>query len=69
MNQTLIRVSLHSLELFIALSIAYIAKNVFGVDNEVIIPIVTLILSAAAKFARDSDLSPVPDYVNGKESS
>ena len=67
MNITLQKTLLHTLELIVALGVAYAAKRVFGISNEVIIPVVTVILSATAKFARQSDLSPVPDYVNGVE--
>ena len=55
---------IHTLEIAVALTVAYLAMSVFNVNSEVVTGIVGLVLASAAKFARASDSSSVPDYVN-----
>lgn len=55
---------LHGLELAILLIVAYVAKVIFNVHNDVVVNAVVVALGLAVKFARASDSVPLKDYVN-----
>lgn len=67
MNKSLKSTLLHTAEIAVVLIVAYIVVNVFGVRSELVHGIVIATLVAVAKYARVSDVCPIPDYVNSKK--
>jgi len=56
---------LQALEVAVCMMLALGALKLLGMESEAKTLIGGIILSGIAKFARDSDLIPVSDYVNG----
>lgn len=58
---------LHTLELMIVLSVAYLLAHFFNLNSENSEIIIATIIGAFVKFARVSPDVPIDDYVNPKQ--
>ena len=59
-------VLLHTLEVGICFALALALLRFFDIDTETKAMITGLLFAALAKFARESDIIPLEDYVNKK---
>jgi len=64
MKAELFSTLMHVLELLVVVLISWFLISVFKIEAESVKIVVGLVLAALAKFARVSELSPVPDFVN-----
>ena len=58
---------MHTLELAVSLIAAVVIMRFFKLGNDEMGVVVGVVVNALSKFARASDLSPVPDFVNSKK--
>lgn len=56
--------ALHTIELAVSLIAAYLVLNFLGADTETTTTVLGIAIAAMMKFARASDASSLPDYVN-----
>jgi predicted Kef-type K+ transport protein len=64
LKDELLSTLLHTLEIAVALVVAYAAMKLFDIRSELVQDVVFFVLVAAAKFSRVSDASIEPDFVN-----
>lgn len=64
LKAALISTLLHALELAVCLGAAVLIVRFFHLGSNETAVVVGVVLNALAKFARASDASPLPDFVN-----
>ncbi len=62
MYDTFIAVTLHIVELLVVIGVTLLLVKVLHVDSATQTVLIGIVLSGLAKFARTSEVSPIPDF-------